>query len=95
MMDLMELSNEMTRFLSDDQYFVTLNIRKSRSARNTDNPNEPPFTSDQITSKIDPLMTTQSKRLNEDSKYIRGPSAYILMNISHMKRPKKRNSVTP
>ena len=68
MMDLMELSKEMTRFLNEDQYLVTLKIRSSRSARNTDKPKEPPFTSDQMTSKIDPLMTTQSKRLNDDSK---------------------------
>lgn len=68
MMDLMELSNEMTRFRSEDQYLVTLKMRSRRNARNTDNPKDPPFTSDQITSKIEPLMTTQSKRLNDDSK---------------------------
>lgn len=68
MMDLMELSNEMTRFLNDDQYFVTLKMRSNRNALKTDKPNEPPFTSDQMTSKIDPLMTTQSNRLNDDSK---------------------------
>lgn len=68
MMDLIELSSEMTRFLNEDQYFVTLKMRSSRKALSTDKPNEPPFSSDQITSKMDPLMTTQSKRLNEDSK---------------------------
>lgn len=68
MIDRMELSNEMTRFLRDDQYLVTLNILSRRNARSTDRPNEPPFTDDQITSNIDPEMTTQSKRLNDDSK---------------------------
>lgn len=68
MMDRMELSKEMTRLRRDDQYLVTLNIRSNLRARNTDNPKEPPFTSDQITSKIEPVMTTQSKRLKADSK---------------------------
>lgn len=93
MMDLIELSNEITRFLNEDQYLVTLKMRRSRKALSTDNPNEPPLSSDQITSKIDPLMTTQSKRLNDDSKYIRGPSAYILINISHMNNPRNTYSV--
>lgn len=68
MMDLIELSREITRFLSDDQYLVTLNILKSLSALNTDNPNDPPLTSDHMTSNMDPDMTTQSKRLKADSK---------------------------
>lgn len=68
MMDRMELSNEMTRFLNDDQYLVTLKIRNNLNARRTDKPNEPPFTSDHMTSKMDPLMTTQSNRLKDDSK---------------------------
>lgn len=92
MMDLIELSNEMTRFRSEDQYFVTLNIRRSRRARSTDRPNDPPFTSDHITSKIDPEMTTQSNRLNDDSKYILGPRAYIFITISIMNKPRKINS---
>lgn len=66
--DLIELSNEITRLRNDDQYFVTLNIRNRRNARNTENPNDPPLSSDHTTSKIDPHMTTQSKRLNDDSK---------------------------
>lgn len=66
--DRIELSSEITRFRSDDQYLVTLKMRSSRNALSTDRPKEPPFTSDQITSKIDPLITTQSNRLNEDSK---------------------------
>lgn len=68
MMDRIELSSEMTRFLSEDQYLVTLKMRRSRRARSTDSPNEPPFTADQITSKMEPVMTTQSKRLKADSK---------------------------
>lgn len=87
---LIELSSEITRFLSEDQYLVTLNILSSRSALSTDRPKElSGLNSDQITSKMDPEMTTLSKRLNEDSKYIRGPSAYTLINISNMNRPKK------
>lgn len=92
MMDLIELSREMTRLRRDDQYFVTLNILRSLRALNTDSPNDPPFTADQITSNIDPDMTTQSKRLKADSKYILGPKAYIFMNISDMNRPKNTNS---
>lgn len=69
-------------FVLWDTYFVTLNIRNSRSALNTDRPNEPPLTADHTTSNIEPMMTTQSKRLNAESKYIRMPNAYILMNIS-------------
>ena len=37
-MDRIELRREMTRFLSEDQYFVTLNILSSLSALNTDSP---------------------------------------------------------
>jgi len=68
MMDLIEFNREMTRLRSDDQYLVTLKMRSNRRARSTDRPNEPPLTSDQITSNIEPLMTTQSNRLNDDSK---------------------------
>lgn len=92
MMDLIELSREMTRLRRDDQYFVTLNILNSLRARSTDKPNDPPFTADQITSNIDPDITTQSKRLKADSKYILGPKAYIFMNISDMNKPKNTNS---
>ncbi|TMW46699.1 hypothetical protein DOY81_008219 [Sarcophaga bullata] len=92
MMDLIEFNNEITRFRNDDQYLVTLNIRSKRKALKTDKPNEPPLTSDHITSNIEPLMTTQSKRLNDDSKYILGLIAYILINISDMKRPKNTYS---
>lgn len=73
-------------------YFVTLNILSSLRALRTDSPNDPDLRLCQITSKIDPLITTQSKRLKADSKYIRGPNAYILMNISIIKSPKKPHS---
>lgn len=92
MMDLIELSNEITKFLRDDQYLVTLKILSKRKARRTERPKEPPFTSDHITSNIEPDMTTQSKRLNDDSKYILGPNAYIFMNISIMNKPRNTNS---
>lgn len=65
---LIELSNEITRLRSDDQYLVTLNIRKRRKARRTEKPKDPPLICDHTTSNIDPQMTTQSKRLNDDSK---------------------------
>jgi hypothetical protein len=93
MMLRIELSREITRFLKLDQYFVTLKILKSRRARRTERPKEPDFTADQITSKIEPEMTTQSNRLKLDSKYMRGPRAYIFITISHMKRPRNTNSV--
>lgn len=80
--DLIEFSNDITRFRKDDQYLVTLNMRNNRSARNTDKPNEPPFQCVHRISNNEPKMTTQSNRLNADSKYFRGPSAYIFMNIS-------------
>lgn len=93
MMLRIELSSDITRFLRLFQYLVTLNILRSLRARRTERPKEPDFNADQITSKIEPKMTMQSKRLKLDSKYVRGPSAYILMNISIMKRPRNTNSV--
>lgn len=48
--------------------YNTLNILNSLKALRTERPKEPPFTSDHTTSKMEPDMTTQSKRLNEDSK---------------------------
>ena len=52
----------------DIAYLVTLKTRSNRRALSTDRPNDPDLNADQITSKIEPLITTQSKRLNEDSK---------------------------
>lgn len=75
MIDLIEFSKDITRFRKDDQYFVTLNILNNLSALKTDKPNDPPLTADHTTSNIEPLITTQSNRLNDDSKYIRGPKA--------------------
>lgn len=49
-------------------YFVTLNILNSRRALRTDSPNEPDFTADHMTSKIEPQITTQSNLLKADSK---------------------------
>lgn len=56
-MDLIEASKEMTKFLSDDQYLVTLNIRRSRSALKTENPNDPPLIDEYNTSNTLPVMT--------------------------------------
>lgn len=90
--DLIEFSNDITRFRSDDQYLVTLKMRNRRSARNTDNPNEPPFQCVQMISNSEPKMTTQSKRLKADSKYFRGPNAYILIHISIINNAKNTYS---
>ena len=73
-------------------YFVTLKIRNKRNARNTENPNDPPLNSDHITSNIEPIITIQSKRLNAEEKYSFNPSAYILINISQLNRPRNTNS---
>lgn len=94
MMLRIEFSSDITRFLKLDQYLVTLKIRSRRRARRTENPKEPDLTADQMTSNIEPDMTTQSKRLKLDSKYIRGPRAYIFITISDMKSPRNTNSVT-
>ncbi|KAL3280078.1 hypothetical protein HHI36_017584 [Cryptolaemus montrouzieri] len=91
-MDLIELSSEMTRLRRDDQYLVTLKIRSSLNARSTENPKEPPLNSDHITSNMEPDITTQSNRLKADSKYILGPRAYILTNISVKNKPKNTSS---
>ena len=124
MMDLIELSKEITRFRSEDQYLkwkclsffsiwiqiwylvlkliltfstytVTLNIRSSLKALNTDKPKEPAFglKCDHITSKTLPEITMQSKRLKEAWKYTFGPKAHIRKNISKMNRPRKTYSV--
>lgn len=92
MIDLIEFNSDITRFRSDDQYLVTLKIRNSRRARNTDKPNEPPFQCVQMISNNEPKMTTQSNRLNADSKYFRGPNAYILIHISIMNNAKNTYS---
>lgn len=76
MMLRIELSSDITRFLRLFQYLVTLKILRSLRARRTERPKEEPvLNEDQITSKIEPAMTMQSKRLKLDSKYVRGPSA--------------------
>lgn len=63
-----ELSSEITRFRKLAQYLVTLKIRNRRRARRTERPNEPDLRADQITSNIEPEITTQSNRLKLDSK---------------------------
>ena len=39
------------------------------------------------------LLTTQSKTLNDDLKYMRAPTPYILMNISNINRPRNTYSI--
>ena len=70
MIERIELSREMTKFRSDDQYFVTLKILKSLRALNTDKPKEPACATMfvQQTSNTLARMTMQSKRLKDDSK---------------------------
>lgn len=70
MMDFIELSSEMTKFLKDDQYTVTLKILNSRRALRTDRPKDPALGLKWVhtTSKTLPEMTRQSKRLKDDSK---------------------------
>lgn len=60
--------NWYTARMLDKTYLVTLKTRSNRRALSTERPKEPDLNADQITSKIEPLMTTQSNRLNEDSK---------------------------
>lgn len=64
--DLIEFRREITRFLNEDQYLVTLKILKSLNALKTENPKDPSLTALQITSKIEPAITTQSNRLKAD-----------------------------
>lgn len=70
-------------------------MRKSRKARKTDKPNEVCLKCDQTISNNEPNITMQSKRLNDDSKYFEGPSAYILRHISDINSPRKMYSVYP
>ena len=95
MMERMELKRDITRFLKEDQYLVTLKILNSLKALNTERPKDPAKATIlvQQTSKTLAKMTMQSNRLNDDSKYILGPRAYIRTTISVIKRPRKTNSV--
>lgn len=70
MMERIELKREMTRLRREDQYLVTLKMRKSRRARRTERPKEPAWVAIfvQQTSKTLARITMQSKRLKEDSK---------------------------
>ena len=47
-------------------YWVTLKMRSRRRARSTEMPKDCPLKFDQITSKMLPMMTMQSKILNDD-----------------------------
>ena len=81
-------------FIVSIKLIHTLKIRSSLRARKTDKPNDPDLGLKCVntTSKTLPEMTRQSKRLKEDSKYILGPRAHILSNISKINSPKKKNS---
>lgn len=89
---LMEFMSDLTKLRSDTQYDVSLKIRRSLSALITEIPNDPPYTSAQITSAADPTMTTQSKRLNLDAKYVLDPIAKSFKSISTTKIPRNTNS---
>ena len=75
-------------------YFVTLKTRRSLRARKAESPKDPARsrTWTQITSKIDPTITMQSKRLKAEEKQVVRPRAYILMPISKTNIPRKQNS---
>ena len=80
--------------LNINTYTVTLKIRSKRNARRTDSPKDPDLGLKwvQTTSKTLAEMTRQSKRLNDDSKYILGPRAHIRNSISKINSPRKKNS---
>lgn len=75
MIERIEFNSEITKFLNDDQYAVILKMRSKRNARSTDNPNESVLKCVHTISNNDPKITMQSKRLNDDSKYLWGPIA--------------------
>lgn len=60
-----------------DTHLVTLKTLRSLSALRPDRPNDPArgLKLTQNTSKIDPVMTAQSKRLKAEPKYTTGPRA--------------------
>ena len=61
-MDLIDAKREMTKFLKDAQYLVTLNILNSLRARRTENPKDPPLIDDQNTSKTLPVITLRREK---------------------------------
>jgi hypothetical protein len=125
MIERIEFINDTTRFFKLSQYLqseqrkerrtggpadlVILNIRNSRSTRNTDTPNEPPVKKPYTTSHelaaitciphtvFHPrqlcTLTMQSNRLNDDLKYMLGPSANILLDISAINNSRNTFSV--
>ena len=65
--DRNEAINETTRFRSEDQAEVNLNILSRRRARRTDIPSDVPGIKIPRTSSItEPTMTTKSNTLNDD-----------------------------
>ena len=70
MIERMELKRDITRFLKEDQYLVTLKILNSLKALNTERPKDPAKATIlvQQTSKTLAKMTIQSNRLKDDSK---------------------------
>lgn len=71
---------------------MTLNILNNLKALNTDRPKDSDLNADHMTSNMEPEITTQSNRLNDDSKYCLGPKAYNFIIISDMNRPRNINS---
>lgn len=66
---------------------MTFKILSSRMHLSTENPSGVTAPAEKrIISRIPHSTTKKSKRLNKDMKYALRPSAYILMNISTMKR---------
>ena len=94
MIERILFNNDMTKFLNESQYRVTLNIRSNLSERITDIPNDSSgFIYVKITSNMLPTMTMQSNLLNVELKYCLEPRPYILIVISSKNVIRKTNSV--
>ena len=75
-------------------YLVTLKTRRSLRALNPERPKALArgLKCTQKTSKTDPVITTVSNLLKAEPKYLYAPKAYILINISNIKAPRKNIS---
>jgi hypothetical protein len=93
MIERIEFNKEMTRFLSEAQYLVTLKMRSSLSERITDIPKDSSgFMYVNMTSKMLPTITMQSNLLNVELKYCLEPRPYIFIDISNKKVARNTNS---
>lgn len=94
MIERILFNSDMTKFLSEAQYLVTLNIRSNLNERITDIPNDSSgLMYVNMTSKILPTITMQSNLLKVELKYCLEPRPYILIVISSKNVTRKTNSV--